>query len=356
MGRPKRTRTKATMTIGSKKCFNKVDSSGKFVTKVIHPHQVDLSELIKREGDVVLLNDGDIIAYRSSAAADGREYGVTDSGVTQTFKYKKDAVEYCEKNKFDTEERISLVFKPEPVENAQSNCAKVIAKFDRVFKKELKPHGKKVTMETYLTPPVTFRDDVKSDYKANRKDLRRPANLQGCKDWLTDLHGAQTVDGYEADDLLSIRALQLWKEGKIPVIVTLDKDLDQVEGFHYNWVKNLLYFTKREESLRNLYVQLLMGDKTDNIPGIPRVGLITAKKILDECEDNSEIALYRTVLNAYIEKMPILQVIDQETDEERDETDEERFTRIIQMVTQNMRLLYLCRGFGDLWEPPVAAA
>ena len=345
MGKPKRTRTKATMTIGSEKNFDKVDKAGKFVTKVIHPHQVDLSELIKREGDVVLLNDGDIIAYRSSAAADGREYGVNDSGVTEKFKYKKDAVEFCEKKKIDPE-LITLVFTPEPVENAQSNCAKVIAKFDRVFKKELKPHGKKVTMETYLTPPVTFRDDVKSDYKANRKGLRRPANLQGCKDWLTSLHGAQTVDGYEADDLLSIRALQLWKEGKIPVIVTLDKDLDQVEGFHYNWVKNLLYFTKREESLRNLYVQLLMGDKTDNIPGIPRVGMVTAKKILDECEDSSEIALYRTVLNAYIEKMPLVE----------DESDEVRYTRIIQMVTQNMRLLYLCRGFGDLWEPPVAAA
>lgn len=324
-----------------KKGFDEVDEKGGFVKTVIHPNQLDLSDILEREGDVVLLIDGDIVAYRSSAAADGRLYAAG----AKTFKYKKDAVAYCEEEGLDPVATIKLDYIPESEANATSNVDKVYGKLKKVFFKELRGR-KKVTTETYLTPPATFRSDVKSDYKANRRGMRKPHHLIACKDHLRSTRGALEVENYEADDLLSIRALELWREGKIPVICTLDKDLDQVEGFHYNWTKNLLYFTTRDESLRCLYKQLLTGDKTDNIPGIPRVGKKTADNIVDAIpEDSEEVILYNTVLNEYLCRF--------ECEDGEDEKD--FFKRIIQMVTQNMRLLYLCRRYEDLWNPPLSS-
>jgi 5'-3' exonuclease len=120
--------------------------------------------------------------------------------------------------------------------------------------------------------------------------------------------------------------------------------MDQCSCFHYNWVKKTIYFTTEAEGLKNLYGQLLTGDKVDNIPGIKGVGPKTAEKILIDCDGSSELELYLTCLKAYISKMP----------QDDEENDEDFFTRIIAMITQNMRLLYLCRSYGDLWNPPIA--
>lgn len=330
----------------AKKGFDQVDTKGGFVRKVpLVSHEVDVKELISRGLPVVLLVDSDIIAYRSAAAADGRQYSCGDGEV---FRYKKDAVGYCEEHELDPKAAVELVFKPEPPENAISNVDKLIKKIQRVIGRPLKEAGIEWTMEHYLTPPITFRMDVKSDYKANRKDQRRPENLKACKDHLTQEHNAMTVEGYEADDLLAIRATELMDKGSTPVIVSLDKDLDQIVCFHYNFVKDLLYFTTETEARLNLHKQLLMGDAVDNIPGIPKVGPKTAEKILADVDDN-DVAMYRACLHTYIKKMPRLE------EDGTLESDEVFYTRMIAQVTQTMRLLYLCREYGEVWVPPSEA-
>jgi len=342
--------------IKTTKGFDTVDAGGKVLKKYTHPNEIDIQALEDRGLPVVLLIDADIVAYRASASCDGRVYLVKDSVTLESeeFKYKKDAVAYCKEQEI-SEKLIKLKFIPEPVTHATSNVTKAINKLRRVF--DDKGLGA-IRLECYLTPKANFRNTVKSDYKANRKDVRRPTHLGACKEFLTDKFKAETIEGYEADDLLCIRAKQLIAFGCSPVICTLDKDLDQASCFHYNWVKSLLYFTTEQEGLVFLYKQLLTGDRVDNIPGIPGVGPKTADKILAGLEEATELELYSVVLGAYLEKIPRDKVATGEPNGEgyiviKNETDEEFAKRIISMTTQNMRLLYLCREFGELWEPPV---
>ena len=325
-----------------KQGLDTVDAKGKVVHKYRHPNEIDIEGLKDIGKPIVLLVDADIVAYRCSATADGRQYSVhyvTDANADKGFKYKKEADAFCDKYEVD-KKNIQLVFTPEPEGNAKSNVNRLIKKIKGAFKCKLYDDT-----EYFLTPESNFRHTVKSDYKANRKGVRKPYHLATCKTHLQDTYKAIKVDGYEADDLLAIRAVELINEGKTPVIVSLDKDLDQVSCFHYNWVKRLLYFATEAEGLKNLYTQLLMGDKVDNIPGIPRVGPVGAKKILADCDGSSELELYTACMAAYINKYP------RDGDEEADEV---FYKRIIMMVTQNMRLLYLCRSYGDLWNPPIS--
>jgi len=125
----------------------------------------------------------------------------------------------------------------------------------------------------------------------------------------------------EADDTIAIEATKL---GDNCVIVSLDKDLDQIVGWHYNFVKHLGYYIKPEEALVKLYTQMLTGDAADNIKGLFRVGPVKAAKIIGDTTD--ELELYNKVLEAY-------------------EGDAER-------VLENAQLLFLRRYEGQIWTPP----
>lgn len=87
------------------------------------------------------------------------------------------------------------------------------------------------------------------------------------------------------------------KEEAKTVIVTLDKDLDNSAGWHYNWRKKEMYWIPEESANYNFYKQLLMGDPTDNIQGVPKIGEKTAEKILAGCADEKE--MLDAVLDAY---------------------------------------------------------
>ena len=108
--------------------------------------------------------------------------------------------------------------------------------------------------------------------------------------------------------------------------MSLDKDLDQIVGWHYNFVKHLGYYIKPEEGLVKLYTQMLTGDAADNIKGLFRVGPVKAAKIIGDTTD--ELELYNKVLEAY-------------------EGDAER-------VLENAQLLFLRRYEGQIWTPPQA--
>lgn len=91
-------------------------------------------------------------------------------------------------------------------------------------------------------------------------------------------------DEIEADDALAIRQHELTEEFSRPdesVIVTLDKDLDMVEGWHYNFVKKNMYKTTHEEGDFKFHMQFLTGDRVDNIQGVHGIGEKKAFKLLD---------------------------------------------------------------------------
>lgn len=149
--------------------------------------------------------------------------------------------------------------------------------------------------EVFLTGKGNFRNEiaVTIPYKGNRKDVEKPGHLDILRNYLVTAWSATTSENEEADDLIAIRATELGDES---IIVSLDKDFDQVQGWHYNFVKQKKYYVSEEEGLRFFYKQILMGDKADNIVGIKGVGPVKAEKMLAKA--TTPESLYAVCLEA----------------------------------------------------------
>lgn len=176
------------------------------------------------------------------------------------------------------------------------------------------------TWELHLTGKKNFRNDVAvtAPYKGNRT-ADKPIHYHLLRNYLETAWGASVSDGIEADDVLAIRATEL---GNNSIIVTLDKDLDQVVGWHYNFVKKIKYYVEKDEGLLNFYKQFLVGDSVDNIIGAKGIGAKKAEKLL---ADKSEIEMWNTVV----------EILGYER------------------AMENAQLLYMLRTFDDKWTPPV---
>lgn len=117
----------------------------------------------------------------------------------------------------------------------------------------------------YLTGDNNFRYSIYPDYKANRRDAPKPKWLQQVREHLVVAWNAKVTDGNEADDEMGIE--QCLSNDNSTMIATIDKDLLMIPGQHYNFVKGEFRTISPLEGLRNFYAQLIMGDRTDNIPG-----------------------------------------------------------------------------------------
>lgn len=174
--------------------------------------------------------------------------------------------------------------------------------------------------KAYITGKGNYRNElaVTEPYKGNRKDAKRPVHYQAIRNHLQRL-GAELVEGSEADDAVATEATKTggW-------IVSIDKDLDQVAGWHYNFVKHEEYYVTEEEGLRNLFTQVLTGDRTDSIRGVKGIGKVKAGKLLAPCTTAFE--MWEVCVKAH-----------------------DSYERAL----EDARLLYLRRTEGEpLWEPP----
>lgn len=133
----------------------------------------------------------------------------------------------------------------------------------------------------YLSGEDNFRFKIAKTkpYKGNRESYVKPRFLSHCKNYLRSQYLAYTVQDAEADDGI---ASDMVINGAIHI--GIDKDLRQVPGLHYDYTKKeapeAFVQVSEEEAVINLYRQVLTGDTSDNIPGLPRVGAVTAEKII----------------------------------------------------------------------------
>lgn len=139
----------------------------------------------------------------------------------------------------------------------------------------------------YLTGSNNFRLTYNPEYKANRKDSVKPQWLEQCREHLVLNWQAQVSDGNEADDLM---AIEQTKNPDETIICTIDKDLLQVPGRHYNFVKSEFKTISPKDGLFNFYWQFIMGDKSDNIFGFDGLARNTIPKKLEY--------LYEEILHA----------------------------------------------------------
>lgn len=133
-----------------------------------------------------------------------------------------------------------------------------------------------------------FRIDVAKTkpYKGNRKDTSRPQHLGAVRGHLMEHYKAIMVIGYEADDAIASAANRIRRS----VIMTIDKDLLQCQGFHYNFVKDEWMTVLPAQASHNLWMQVVTGDSTDNIPGLPKVGPAKWQRAVEEHEDEKDFS------------------------------------------------------------------
>src|SRR3990167_4316279 len=116
----------------------------------------------------------------------------------------------------------------------------------------------------FLSGDDNFRYKVYPDYKANRRDMVKPKHLELLREHLILDWNATIVNGYEADDSLGIeQSRDITKS----IICSIDKDLLQIPGHHYNFVKRIIVYVTIVDGWKSFYTQLLTGDATDNIKG-----------------------------------------------------------------------------------------
>lgn len=283
----------------------------------------------------VLLIDGDILCYRAAAATDGRCYTVTwglDDGRTmkQDFKYKKDA----DLRAAEVGGSVALAFVPEP----PSFAIKILNDTIGALKKKYND----APMRFYLSGNGSFRNThIDPLYKMNRATMRTPTNLADCKQYLLSFHNAELRAGeYEADDLIAMAATAMAKVYQEYVVVSIDKDLKQIPGRHYNFVTGVETEVSSEEADRNFYQQLLTGDDTDGIIGLRGVGPKTAEKLLKN--NVHPFQMYCTILKEWMTRWP----------REDGEAEELYHSRVIAAIRRTARLLYLVREEGVWWEAP----
>ena len=127
-----------------------------------------------------------------------------------------------------------------------------------------------------------FRYNVDPEYKANRKQYMEPEILDRVDDLIKFAQKEFIpADGAEADDYCSIYTYQALEEGKIPVVCHIDKDLNMIPGWHYNFKHKNLYYVAPQDGFVFMCKQLLTGDANDNIPGLFGMGMSTASKMLE---------------------------------------------------------------------------
>lgn len=172
-----------------------------------------------------------------------------------------------------------------------------------------------------------FRYEIYPDYKGNRAPGEAHFNTEQ-RVWLLETQRAidisQLWPDLETDD-----AVGMYHKHTMDVIVSIDKDLRQYPGAHFNPDKNETEVITPLQGARNFWSQVIAGDHTDNVKGIKDVGIVTALNILEGCKTFGQME--REALNAYEHfagKEKALQVMDREA-----------------------KLVWMSRPWALRWEP-----
>lgn len=291
------------------------------------------SEVGVKDSSLVAEIDGDVLVYRSSFGAQKTRYNVQhgDKPVRT----------------FETAKLRDAWLKEEGLTKADVTITPWVDVLDEgvaihLAKKNLQHILDELGTEKYniylTVGEGNYRYQVATTmpYKGNREQPK-PVHYEAVKKYYLR-NGAIPVTDMEADDHMAVKAsINPTKS----VICTIDKDLNQVPGLHYDWDKasskdvnkvGLKYKVTKEQGAKFFMKQLITGDKTDNIPGIPGAGPAKASTLIDCFSSTTEglVSAFEAVTLSY----------------ESAGFDEA-------YMTEMGRLLWMKRSFDEpLWTPP----
>ncbi len=147
----------------------------------------------------------------------------------------------------------------------------------------------------------TFRDELYAEYKATRKET--PSDLIKQIEPIHQIIRAMglpivMIEGVEADDVIGTLAHQAAASGMKTIISTGDKDLAQLVNEHVTLINTMSNSVLDPAGVKEKFgvtpTQMidyltLVGDTSDNIPGVPQVGPKTAVKWLEQYQSLDEI-------------------------------------------------------------------
>lgn len=249
----------------------------------------------------VALIDGDVVAYMAAFAAQRNVYFIDvfrDGEAIEEYEFliKEEALElkeYLEGKAVYLD--CNLILRKE-VKAASPKHAEICAR--QIIMKIL-GDTKATNYKLYLTAPdkSNFRYKIAKTkpYKGNRK-AEKPIHYSHVRDYLHKVWEGYVVVGEEADDYIGIEQCKNLihdSDGNIidskTITSTIDKDiLNQIPGMHHNIKTGEIHLTTEEDAMRFFWKQMLMGDSVDDIPGVPRVGKVTANRLIDNCESLEE--------------------------------------------------------------------
>jgi hypothetical protein len=278
------------------------------------------------------LFDADILVFRCGFAAERNQWFLkVGDGHEQQFQYKKEALVALDeqlpgKMSREAGKDYSLWSERfvEPVEHALHNVNITV---NRALE-NLGLTEWDVTM--YLSGGKNYRYDIAKTkpYKGNRDKEHRPTHEAAIKDHIRRTWNTVVTNGIEADDALGIA--QCEADEHTTVIVSQDKDLTMIPGLHYDFVEDEGFSVTEEQGLRNFYEQLLKGDPTDNIPGLPKIGTVKAKKAFEGVPQDEWWHVVKTMYQAHSPK-----------------ADWEGYLK------EQGQLLWIMRERDTVWEPPI---
>lgn len=184
-----------------------------------------------------------------------------------------------------------------PMTSPEGTPVNAVYGFTNMFMKLTNTIESDYTLVLFDAKRANFRNEIYEDYKANRQDT--PDDLKPqfeiIREAVTALNlNHLEMEGYEADDLIATFAKLAQDQDIDVVIVSADKDLMQLvrTGVElYDPMKDLYFNDEAVKERFGVYpnrvvdVQALMGDSSDNIPGVPSIGPKTASLLINEFGD-----------------------------------------------------------------------
>jgi len=194
----------------------------------------------------------------------------------------------------------------------------------------------------FLTVPDgkgRYRDKFNREttYKASRTSVPPPVFMEEMRDFLIKsyiVHQCPSSE-YEADDAISWHGWYNYEvTGNRDIIAGVDKDLNQIPGYHWDYSKDLGYYIGGDTANEFFFQQLLTGDVADSIPGIKGIGPRRAINLLNKGSNPEE--WWDIVLSTYTNKLSHLS---------EDE--------IAEILYERGNKLWIQRHEGQTWYPPI---
>ncbi len=188
-----------------------------------------------------------------------------------------------------------------PLTNSKGQATGAVKGVINMLRRMDKDYPGSVVVVIFDAKGKTFRDDIYPEYKAHRPPM--PDDLRTQIEPIHNIIRAMglpilIIDGVEADDVIGTLAQQATEQGVDVVVSTGDKDMAQLVTEHVTLVNTMTNTVMDQPGVVDKFgipaeliidYLALMGDKVDNIPGVPGVGEKTALGLLQNLGSLDEI-------------------------------------------------------------------